>query len=291
MKVRTIVALGTVAAVMAGCAKATTAPGSGSPSSGGIAHASGAGDLVLQVGNEGGFIAPSFTLTQIPQFSLFGDGSILTPGVEPAIYPGSALPSIQRQVVAEAGIQAILQAAIDAGLKDGIDHTDLGGTGMADASTTVFTFVADGVTHTVKVYALGGLSARPDGMSQAEFNARKALQDFLGSLGTLQTWLPAGSVGASQPFDATGSRLLVSDYQPDAQLKEPAKAWPLGTPLASFGDSTSIMGTRCGVVSGQDWTATLLPLVSNANQLTPWTSGGQRYAISFRPLLPNETGC
>ena len=44
-------------------------------------------------------------------------------------------------------------------------------------------------------------------------------------------------------------------------------------------------------MTAQDWTATLLPLAEDANTLTPWTSDGQRYAISFRPLLPNETSC
>jgi hypothetical protein len=293
MKVRSIVTLATVALVVAGCAKATNPPGSGGdPSTSGIAHATGAGDLVIQVSNEGGFVAPSFTLTQIPQYSLYGDGSFLTPGVESEIYPGTAMPSILRQVVTEEGVQAILQAALDAGLKDGDSYTDFGSTGIADASTTVFTFAADGVTHTVKVYALGTQPGQPQGMTDAELHARKALETFMSSLVDLEKWLPAGSVGASEPYEGTGSRLFVGDYEPDPQLVEPAKAWPLDAPLAGFGtpanDMTSI---RCGVVTGPDWTATLLPMVNEANELTPWTSDGTRYAISFRPLLPNETTC
>ena len=46
----------------------------------------------------------------------------------------------------------------------------------------------------------------------------------------------------------------------------------------------------CGTVTGGDL-ATLLPLLQKANQLTPWASGGRRYALTFRPLLPDETGC
>ena len=296
MKARIIVALATLSIVATGCAKSTisdtggmVSPTPGSPT--GIPHASGAGDLVIQISNEGGFVAPSYTLTVIPQFSLFGDGSVITGGVEPAIYPGAALPSMNVQVVTEEGLQAILQAAIDAGLEDGTDHTDLGSTGIADASTTVFTFDADGVTHTVKIYALGMTSERPAGMSAEEFHAREALQGFVSKVASLETWLPAGSVGATQPFVGEGARLYVSDYQPDPQLTEPAKAWPLDPPLASFGAATDVMGTRCGVVSGTDWTDTLLPLAQSANALTPWTSDGTRYAISFRPLMPNETTC
>jgi len=47
----------------------------------------------------------------------------------------------------------------------------------------------------------------------------------------------------------------------------------------------------CGTVSGQALSALLLPAVREANQLTPWVSGGERYRILFRPLLPDELGC
>ena len=39
------------------------------------------------------------------------------------------------------------------------------------------------------------------------------------------------------------------------------------------------------------WTERLEPAATQANQLTPWTSGGRRYAIAFRPLLPDEATC
>ena len=35
----------------------------------------------------------------------------------------------------------------------------------------------------------------------------------------------------------------------------------------------------------------VLAAVDGANQNTPWTSGGNTYSITFRPLLPDETGC
>jgi hypothetical protein len=43
-------------------------------------------------------------------------------------------------------------------------------------------------------------------------------------------------------------------------------------------------------VTGEDWPA-LAPTVRQANQLTPWTSGGRRFSVSFRPLLPDENDC
>ena len=71
-------------------------------------------------------------------------------------------------------------------------------------------------------------------------------------------------------------------------------AWPLTTPLATFGappiQGGGLNGTRCGVVEGTD-AATLRPLLEKANQLTPWTSGGKTYSLRVRPLLPDESGC
>ncbi|HVA85136.1 MAG TPA: hypothetical protein VNF73_02335 [Candidatus Saccharimonadales bacterium] len=37
--------------------------------------------------------------------------------------------------------------------------------------------------------------------------------------------------------------------------------------------------------------ATVEPLLQRASTLTPWTSGGHRWSIVVRPLLPDESGC
>jgi len=43
-------------------------------------------------------------------------------------------------------------------------------------------------------------------------------------------------------------------------------------------------------VSGEEWAA-LVPIAQHANQLTPWTSGGEEFSVLFRPLLPDESSC
>jgi hypothetical protein len=193
------------------------------------------------------------------------------------------------QTLNSEAIQAILRAALDAGL--GEPHSSGGMVGVSDASTTVFTFNANGVNTIVKVYALGaGGSGKPAGMSDADYQLRVKLQELVSKLQTLEMWLPKGSISAAQPFVGQASAVFVSPYRPDAQLTEPPIAWPLATPLASFG-SPGPAGASCGVVSGQDWTATLLPLARKANGLTPWTSGGQSFGLAFRPLLADQKTC
>lgn len=287
MKLRVIAAVATVALASAACADGSSTTSGGDA----IAHPAGADQLTLRVETAGGFTPPEYQLRLIPEFSVYGDGSLITPGPQIEIYPPPALPSVQTQPIAEDGVQAILQAAIDAGVDTGRDMTDMGSTMIADAPTTTFTITANGATNSFGVYALGAFDGdRPQGMSKEEYDARQALSSFVQQLGDLQSWLPAGSLGEMTTFQAAGVRVYVGDVRHDDQLPQPKIAWPLDPPLASFG-ADSGAGYRCGAVTGADWTDTLQPLASGTNELTPWTSEGATYGLVFRPLLPDETGC
>ena len=151
------VAIAAVAVLASACGGVGNAdPGSdgGTGASGttGIEHPTGANDLILGVAYEGGFVAYEYTLGTTPFWSLFGDGTLIVPGPQIEIYPGPALPNLTATPVAEDGIQAILQAARDAGLMDG--DKDYGDMCIADAANTVFTTTADGSTSVVSAYAL-----------------------------------------------------------------------------------------------------------------------------------------
>ncbi len=291
MKVRALIAPLLVLGIAAtACANApSTIPGGGS-GDGGLDHAGGAGDLIMRISNEGGLLSPEYTLTATPAFSLFGDGTVVTQGAQIELYPGPALPPLVATQLTETGIQAILQASLDAGLDEDREYTDLGAVGIADASTTVFTITVNGATHVTKVYALGELGQQPAGMSDDEFRARSQLLDFQNSMQDLRGTLPAGSVGDDTMFAPPGLRLFVSHYRPEQDLAQQAVDWPLASPLAGFGEPATLAGYRCGAITGADLEA-VLPLARRANQLTPWRSQGVSYAIAFRPLLPDESGC
>ena len=151
MKLRAIAPVALVALIAAACADSSST----TSNDGGIEHPTGADQLVLRVATGGGFTAPEYQLRLIPEFSLYGDGSIITPGPQIEIYPPPALPSVQTQPVSEDGVQAILQAAIDAGVDTDHDMTDMGSTMVADAATTTFTISVNGATNSFGVYALG----------------------------------------------------------------------------------------------------------------------------------------
>jgi len=271
------------------CANAPTDDGAGD--GGGISYHTGATQVVLRIEQGGGFVPIEYNLTNMPMFSLFGDGLVVIPGAQIEIYPGPALPAMSQMRLTPEAIQLLLQKAVDAGLDVDRDYTDLGSVGIADAPTTTFTLTIDGQVHTTNVYALGLLDTAPDGMNPDEFQARQDLLALQNEAMDL-SWLPEGTVSDEGMFAASGLRVFVGDYRPDDALVEPPIDWPLTTGLSTFGDPVpdGPEGMRCGAVTGDD-AAVLVPLVNQANQLTPWVSDGTRFGLLLRPLLPDETGC
>lgn len=259
------------------------------PRAGGIDHPTGAGDLILRVHVGGGFVPVDYTLREIPFLSIYGDGRLVTVGPQIEIYPGPALPNLLVTRISEEGIQAILEAARDAGLLGSdarYDHP-----GIADAPTTTFTVVAEGRPHVVSAYALG-FDEQPSGLIPAEeAQARRALNEFQTKLGDLGSWLPQGAVGQEEPFGFDELRIFVRDEAPrDDALEQPELRWPLSLGLADFGAVVPDLDIRCGSVQGSDLGA-LLPLAQEANELTPWRNDDHLYGLIFRPLLPDESGC
>jgi hypothetical protein len=257
--------------------------GGGTP----IEHPTDADRIVLRWEYRGGFVPYEYTLERLPSWSLYGDGRLVVEGPVIEIYPGPALPNLLVRRLSEDAVQASLRAAEDAGLMDGDASYDY--RCITDAATTVFTTDAGGSTSVVSAYALG--DAMGGNCPDVDVEARRRLFEFREMLGDL-SWLPEGSVGAEEAFVADEVRIYVLPYGGQPDLPQEPVAWPLATPLARFGERVpgGVEDTRCGVVSGSDLD-TLLPLMQDANDLTPWTSGGNDHRLILRPLLPDEHGC
>jgi hypothetical protein len=272
---------------LAACAEAPIDPGNG----GGIDHSTSGDEVLVKISHEGGFVPIEWTYTNLPILSLYGDGTLVLPGPQIELYPGPALPAISRRQIEEAGIQAILEVAIDTIEDVPADLDDLGSTGIADASTTVIRVSGGGVDRTIRAYALAELTERPDGMPEREYRARVALLELVTELTGLDAWLPDGSVGSERPYVASAARVYVGPYRDVDDLAQEPIAWPLDDGLVGFGGpGDGSEGFRCDVVRGADWAA-VRDVASSANELTPWTDEGEEYSILFRPLLPDETGC
>jgi hypothetical protein len=252
-----------------------------------IPYPTGAQQIVLRVATSGGLLPPDARAGELPSFSLFGDGRLVTLGPQIEIYPPPALPPLLQQTLSPEGIRTLLAEAKKAGLFADRNDTALSATIM-DAGTTTFTVAAAGETYTTSVYALG-LDPGPV-PGDAEAGARAKIQAFNEKLFDL-SWLPKGSVTPAIDYDPQAMRVYVFSYENESpELKQRPVPWPLDS-LRSFGaHSGDVPGARCGVIQGPGLTE-ILTAASRANALTPWVSGGHRYRLVFRPLLPDESGC
>jgi hypothetical protein len=285
-----LLSLAVAALVIVSCAR----PGA-SPPGNQIAHPAG-DELVLRIDSRGGFVPPEFVFSSFPTFTLLGDGRVIVAGAQMEIFPGPALPSVQVRQLTEAGIQAVLKAVAATGQFAGSAEWRGAQNFVADAPDTVFTLNADGRSVTVTVYGLGtflpGQEAPPD-VPAAEQAAHQALSKLSERLTTLEAWLPAAAWAQTkwQPYQPEALRLLVrnadGDPPDESGIANQELPWPTTGDPATFGAPVTFGDYRCGPVSGDEATAWYQAL-SNANQLTRWTSGDHRYQVTVRPVLPDE---
>ena len=258
------------------------------PSPAGSPVASSSDDLVLRVAYEGGLLAPNAQRAKVPFLSVYADGRIMMTGAVPAIYPGPLMVTLVFRTVGADGAANILAAAAAAGLT-GADTTYPAGPTL-DVPDTVITVVHDG-RRTVSTFGfLGADAAGGPPSSNPASQAIAAASALVGRLSGNDSF--GGTVGAEGTYQPLGFQLFVTPGGPqvtDPSLARPAVAWPLATPLASFGKADPLggNGARVGVVSGSD-AATLGPILASASQLTGFASGGTEWTIVPRPLLPDE---
>jgi hypothetical protein len=192
-------------------------------------------------------------------------------------------------------MQAVLAEVLDSGAFGSSGEFRGAQNVIMDAADTVFTLYVGGREVTVVVYALNEFdtSANTGGVSADEVATYRALSHLNARLTTLDQWLPSSAwTDASwRPFVPESLRLVVrnatADPPDESGIANQLLPWPGSSDPVSFGAVTTLDGSRCGVVSGQEsraWYAAL----TTANTLTRFVQGGARYQVIARQLLSDE---
>ncbi|MFG1924562.1 hypothetical protein [Cryptosporangium sp. NPDC048952] len=235
-------------------------------------------ELVLRVEAVGGFTPPSWTYSRIPMVSIYADGRVITEGPQVTIYPAPALPNLQVKTLPQSKVDDLVSKAREAGVGT---STDYGQPGLADATTTRFTLVEDGKKVTSEVYALSETREEDPALTAAQREARDRMRTLLGTLRQ-----PRG--GDETSYAPSSVATIVSAYTaPGEETPPPARAWrgaALPGPVVGPAD------LHCVTTTG-DALAKVLTDAESANVQTPWTYDGKQWSVSFRPLLPDESGC
>jgi hypothetical protein len=274
--------------LLSACAR-TTATTAADGTAGTGSSGSVAGEApVLQVKQTGGFVPSSTHVTRLPTVNVYDDGRVITQGPQIAIYPGPALPSLQVQRIDPAAVDTLIDKAVAAGVKSG---ADLGRPPVADAPTTRFTAVTKAGTQTVDVIALAEAPAEQSGMTAAQKAGRAKLATLLKELTDLPATLGSAGAAAAEPYVPTALAAVATPFvaNDDPVLSgRPAVPWPgPALPGESLGAGLEL---GCVTVTG-DQLVPVLTAARQANTATAWSSGGKQWSVTFRPLLPEETGC
>jgi hypothetical protein len=236
--------------------------------------------LVLRVESFGGFVPAEHNLGRVPAVSIYADGRMITEGPVTLSYPGAALPNIQEQMLTPEMVKDLVKKGQEAGVRNG---ADFGSPNIADAPSTR---VVAG-DQSVSVVALSEAQPSDPKLTAGQRDARTKLAAYVK---TLESLTSAEGVAAPVPYVPTALAALTRTYvEPQGDLpKSPEKAWP--GPKLPGTSMTPGLGIGCVDVTGAD-TTKVLTSAKTANVNTPWTDGGAKWSITFRPLLPEEKSC
>lgn len=233
----------------------------------------------------GGFVAPAFTASQAPVFTLFGDGTVIfrNPMAGPLPAIGDTMPNrpFRTARLSEEQIQETLKMAIGQGGL-GTARLEYANQMVADAGTTTFAIEAGGLKKTVSVYALGiDTPGVADAPARAAFSfLAQRLGDF-DQGGTIRTdeWAPDryratlldGFAGERPPTSWPWTDLKPTDF---AAAPDP-NAMPMPTHTL-----TATQAAALGITPYHGGFRNLTLVAPNRSKL---------YSLALRPLLPDET--
>lgn len=279
-----------LAALLAACGDDSVAPadtgtpGTGgdttAPSSGEIAHPTGADELIFRLGYEGGYVPMGYMFMNIPTLLVSGDGRVVQTGASPAIYPGPLLPALMERTIDEAGIQTLLAAAKDAGLlASPPDYALPEGIGIADAADTVVRLYANGANYVHRAYALDITQSE----AMASTPARDNLAAFVAKVSDLSGLVGAEHLGAEAP-------LMAAQYRFQAMPVDPGQFTDVAPTVVPWPADTGVVladAAECAVVDA----AKVDTLFTEATQLTFFQEGDVSYQLSVIAVLPGDARC
>ncbi len=283
MRARTVITIALLLSLLAACGgsedgSATTDPDTSTSDDGGgtrpptTVPAGVSGDVLLTVAYQGGFLPVEVALASGYAHVLTADGSLISEGPIPEIYPAPLLRPYG--VVDVSGDMDTLTGLIDAlGIADVTDETIEGDAFIADAPSTVVVYHDENGAHRMSAQALFGDPETSDPRLAAMLDLVMTLDSFASDPGSQPYQVEQWQVLATAPME-TGD--IIADPAP----------WPLDIAPGDF--EAEVAGLPCTVV---DNTPEIEAAFTEASQLTAWTDGSDEYGLVVRPLLPGEHGC
>lgn len=241
--------------------------------------------IVLRMFVGGGFIAPSWRLTQTPTFTLYGDNTVLyrpsVTGQGVRLGGGFEQPPYMLARMTPEQVDALLRFALsDGGLLGAREsYFDVG---VADAPNTDFTINAGGVNKVVSIAALGFDEVGVPPADRADRARFAILSDLLDSF---EEQVAAGNVESSELWHPTRYRVFLQeafDVQQGAVIDWP---WPELSvddfiPTADGADAADLTAAQVALIATEPTGGSMDILVGDPEVIV--------YSLNVRPLLPDD---
>jgi hypothetical protein len=233
--------------------------------------------VVLRMAVGGGFVPQSVALLEVPQFTLYSDGTVIFRPSTGGTFDAPP-PLVQAQLSDEQMTALLAFAAGPGGLADAAERYD--DMFVSDASTTVFTIDTTGLTKTVSAYALG--FDQPGGSPDQAILDR--LERLANTLGAFEEQVAAGNVESAAPYEPLSYlATFTPDYGGDTATPAP---WPL-TDVAV--PAVPADGGFVTLVLSPDQVAQVTTVPSGGiGNLYYEDADGERFYVAIRPMLPDE---
>ncbi len=203
-----------------------------------------------------------------PAFTLYGDGRIIA--IDRDVESGP-LPGLIEARVSPEGMQALVAAAVDAGLLEPL--ADYGDAQIGDADSTRFVLDTGDQQVSFGVYAVGETFGIED---SEQIAGRERLAAFRRAL---RDWRAiAGEFVVEEPELFTGDGVLVLAYPGEVASGRELAA---GITWGPESYDTRLGPMDCQSVTGADFEA-LLPSITDPDAT---------WSVHFRQIFPGEPGC
>ena len=246
-----------------------------------VAHSTDPTVVILRVEQAGGFVPPDFIVTRTPQFSLYGDGTVLfqrPPDPNAGLSLGPA--TLARAQLSDEQMDALLAFALNAGHLADARELYVNNR-VADAPDTVFTVSTRPLSKIVTVQALG-IGADPLDPDATILTALGHLFDLLSNFGAE---VQKGNAAAAGTYEPAAYRGILAEGQAQPQ----AIAWPWTDLTPADFVASGNFGFKMGVLTPAQ-AKLLTPTPQGGLFATPITAPDKTpYTIALRPLLPDET--
>lgn len=257
-----------------------------SPTVSGISHSTDPAAVVLRWEQGGGLMPMEFFTTAAPEFTLYGDGTVIFKPVDTRAgdpFGGQGMLPYQVGHLDEEGVQALLRFALGEGrlLNAKANYEN---NGVADAGTTTLTLNAGGLAKVVNIYALG----MEDPNLPQDAVDRQGFQALVDQLGTFEARGQRGELGEVTDYDPAFYRVFLLGAN-GAVPQNPAVDWPWDdvtvTDFKPTGDDTR---PRANLTKAQVSELEAVPTGGRSFIYVKGSEPDQLYTVGIRPLFPDD---